>query len=150
MLNLVQVMGFLGNAPELRYTQSGQACANFNIATSESWMDNKNQKQSHTEWHRVVVWGKPAENCAKFLIKGSPAHVLGKLRTRSWQDNSGVTKYTTEIIAKEVTFLPSGGNQQGGGAQPPRQNHPQNNQANPTQNHAADPGLPPSLDEIPF
>ena len=147
MLNLIQVIGYLGQDPELRYTPTGQPAVNFSVATTEVWMEN-NQKHTHTEWHRVVVWGKTAENCAKYLSKGKLAHVLGKVRTRSWVDKtSGETKYSTEIIAREVVFLPSGSSNTTAANQPPRQ--PSQAASAPAPRTPA-PGNYPSTDDIPF
>lgn len=107
-VNKVILVGRLGQNPEVRYTPSGAAVANFSIATNESWMDKSGQKQERTEWHRVVVWGKLAELCAQYLTKGRQAYVEGRLQTRQWQDKDGQTKYTTEVQAQTVQFL--GGN----------------------------------------
>ncbi|MDR3608088.1 MAG: single-stranded DNA-binding protein [Oligoflexia bacterium] len=120
-VNKVILVGRLGQNPEVRYTPSGAAVANFSVATNESWNDKSGQKQERTEWHRVVVWGKLAELCNQFLVKGRQVYLEGRLQTRQWQDKDGQTKYTTEIQAQTVQFL--GGN---AGDQPQRQN---NNQA---------------------
>jgi single-strand DNA-binding protein len=114
-LNKVMIIGNLGRDPELRYTQSGSAVANLNIATNESWVDKNQQMQERTEWHRVVVWGRQAENCEKYLAKGRQVYVEGRLQTREWQDKDGVTKYTTEIVAQNVQFLSGGAGGGGGG-----------------------------------
>jgi len=95
----------LGQNPEVRYTPSGMAVANFSVATNESWTDKSGQKQERTEWHKVVVWGKLAELCNQYLTKGRQAYVEGRLQTRQWQDKDGQTKYTTEIQAQTVQFL---------------------------------------------
>lgn len=115
-VNKVILVGRLGQNPEVRYTPSGAAVANFSIATNESWLDKSGQKQERTEWHRIVVWGKQAENCAQYLSKGRQAYVEGRLQTRQWQDKDGQTKYTTEVHAQTVQFL--GG---GAGAGAPRE-----------------------------
>ncbi len=107
-VNKVILVGRLGKNPEVRYTPSGAAVANFNIATNESWVDKSGQKQERTEWHRIVVWGKTAENCNQYLSKGRQVYVEGRLQTRQWQDKDGQTKYTTEVQAQSVEFL--GGN----------------------------------------
>jgi len=107
-VNKVILVGRLGQNPEVRYTPSGAAVANFSIATSESWVDKSGQKQERTEWHRIVVWGKTAENCNQYLAKGRQVYVEGRLQTRQWQDKDGQTKYTTEIQAQTVQFLGSG------------------------------------------
>lgn len=108
-VNKVILVGRLGQNPEVRYTPSGAAVANFNIATNESWMDKSGQKQERTEWHRIVVWGKTAENCNQYLTKGKQVYVEGRLQTRQWQDKDGQTKYTTEVQAQTVQFLDSMG-----------------------------------------
>ncbi len=99
------LIGRLGNNPEIRYTNTGTADANFNLATSENWNDKNGQKQERTEWHRVVVWGKLAELCQKYLSKGRQCFVEGRLQTRSWDDKDGNKRYTTEIVATTVQFL---------------------------------------------
>lgn len=107
-VNKVILVGRLGQNPEVRYTPSGSAVANFSVATNEAWTDKNNQKQERTEWHRVVVWGKLAELCNQYLQKGRQCYVEGRLQTRSWQDKDGTTKYSTEVQAQTVQFL--GGN----------------------------------------
>ena len=115
-INKVILIGNLGKDPEVRFTPGGQAVANFNIATSESWTDkNSGQKQERTEWHRIVVWGKLAELCGEYLKKGRQCYVEGRLQTREWTDKEGQKKYTTEIVANTVQFLGGGGGGGGGG-----------------------------------
>ncbi len=106
-VNKVIIVGNLGKDPELRHTPQGQAVANFPVATSESWNDKGGQKQERTEWHRIVVWGKQAELCSKYLTKGRKAYIEGRLQTRAWDDKEGQKRYTTEIIANTVQFLDS-------------------------------------------
>jgi len=113
-LNKVQLIGNLGKDPEIRYTQSNQAVANFTLATNERWMDKDNNPQERTEWHRIVVWGKQAETCEKYLSKGRQVYLEGRIQTRDWEDKDGNKRYTTEIVASRVLFL-SGGNEGGGG-----------------------------------
>lgn len=108
-LNKVMLIGRLGADPELRYTQSGAAVASFNLATNETWNDSAGKKQEKTEWHRIVVWGKQAENCAKYLKKGRQAYVEGRLATRDWEDRDGNKRQTTEITAQTVQFIDGGG-----------------------------------------
>lgn len=107
-VNKVILVGRLGQNPEVRYTPSGAAVANFSVATNESWTDKSGQKQERTEWHRVVVWGKLAELCSQYLAKGRQCYVEGRLQTRQWQDKDGQTKYTTEIQAQTIQFLGAG------------------------------------------
>jgi single-strand DNA-binding protein len=119
-VNKVILVGRLGQNPEVKYTPSGAAVANFSVATNESWVDKAGQKQERTEWHRVVVWGKLAELCAQYLSKGRQAYLEGRLQTRQWQDKDGQTRYTTEVQAQTVQFL--GGNA-GAGAEAGRSNN---------------------------
>lgn len=120
-LNKVMLIGRLGIDPELRYTQNGQPVANFRMATDESFRGTDGNMVERTEWHRVVVFGKQAEPVANYLHKGSMCYVEGSLQTRSWEDQGGVTKYTTEIKAQRVQFLDPKGASQGAGSDAPRQ-----------------------------
>lgn len=99
------LMGRLGQDPELRYTPSGAAVANFSLATTEQWTDKSGQRQERTEWHRIVVWGKLGELCNQYLAKGRQALIEGSLQTRSWDGNDGAKRYTTEVIARNVQFI---------------------------------------------
>ena len=119
-VNKVIIVGRLGSDPELKSVGSNQSVARLSIATSEVWMGKDGQKQERTEWHRVVVWGKQAENCAKHLSKGRQVYVEGRLQTRSWEDQQGQKKYSTEIVANTVQFLGGGATterSQGAGAE---------------------------------
>jgi single-strand DNA-binding protein len=130
-VNKVILLGRLGQDPELKYTPSGAAVCNFSLATSESWSDkNSGQKQEKTEWHKVVVWGKLAELCNQYLAKGRQAFVEGKLQTRSWDDQNGQKKYTTEISATTVQFI-------GGQASAGAGSHQQNNNSAPSASEPA-------------
>ena len=113
-VNKVILVGRLGQDPELRYTASGTAVCNLSLATGEFYKDQNGERHEKTEWHRVVVWDRQAENCSKFLNKGSQIFVEGRLQTRSWEDKNGQKRYTTEVTANNVQFL--GGNQAGVGA----------------------------------
>ena len=105
-VNKVILMGRLGSDPELRYTQNQTAVATLSLATSEFRMGQDGQRQEMTEWHRVVVWNKQAENCARYLQKGAGVFVEGRIQTRSWEDQNGQKRYSTEIVANNVQFLP--------------------------------------------
>ena len=107
MINKVILIGNLGADPTVRYIQSGTAVATFNLATTERWRGQDGQTQEQTEWNRIVAWAKLAEICGEYLHKGSRVYIEGKLQTRKWQDNDGVDRYTTEIIAKEMKMLDS-------------------------------------------
>lgn len=98
-VNKVIILGTLGQDPEVKYMPSGGAVCNLSLATSEQWNDKATgEKKEQTEWHRVVIFGKLAEVAGEYLRKGSQVYVEGKLRNRKWTDQSGVEKYTTEIV----------------------------------------------------
>src|SRR5215813_5398130 len=107
-INKVILIGNLGKDPELRYTPGGQAVCDLSIATTDQWTDKSGERKEQTEWHRVVVWGKQAENCSQYLSKGRQVYVEGRLRTRQWDDKEGNKRYTTEIVAQTVQFLGGG------------------------------------------
>ncbi|MDD3815898.1 MAG: single-stranded DNA-binding protein [Desulfocapsaceae bacterium] len=107
MMNKAMVIGNLGNDPEIRYSQKGTAVATFSIATTEKWKDAEGVQQEHTDWHRIVAWRGLAEICGDHLKKGSKIYIEGKMQIRKWEEN-GITRYTTEIIAKNMEML--GGN----------------------------------------
>jgi len=113
-VNKVILVGNLGRDAELRYTPGGAAVATLNLATTEVWNDRNNQRQEKTEWHRVVLWGKPAESLQEYLTKGKQIYVEGRLQTRQWDDKDGNKRYTTEIKADRVTLLGGGGGGGGG------------------------------------
>ena len=115
-VNKVILIGNLGADPEVRYTPDGAPVANFNLATSESWNDRTSgEKQERTEWHRLVGWRKLAEIAGQYLKKGSKIYIEGKLQTRSWEDQSGQKRYTTEVVVNELQMLDSRGEGGGGG-----------------------------------
>ncbi len=114
-VNKVILVGNLGADPDMRYTPSGQGVCELRIATSESWNDKNGQRQERTEWHRVVVWGKRAEVCSKYLSKGRQVYVEGRIQTRSYDDKDGNKRYITEVIAADVQFLGGGGREGGAG-----------------------------------
>ncbi|TKB24566.1 single-stranded DNA-binding protein [Desulfopila sp. IMCC35006] len=103
-MNKAMVIGNLGNDPEMRYTQKGAAVATFSIATTEKWKDANGVQQEHTDWHKIVAWKGLAEICGDHLKKGSKVYIEGKMQTRKWEEN-GITRYTTEIIAKSMEML---------------------------------------------
>jgi single-strand DNA-binding protein len=113
-VNKVILVGNLGRDPELRYIPSGQAVANFTLATNDRWRDKEGNNQERTEWHRIVVWGKSAENCAQYLQKGRSVYIEGRLQTREWEDKDGNKRQTTETIAQTVQFLGGRGGAGGG------------------------------------
>jgi single-strand DNA-binding protein len=119
-VNKVILIGNLGRDPELRYTQSGQAVANFTLATTETWNKKEGGREERTEWHRIVAWGRTAELCAQYLAKGRTVYVEGRLQTREWENREGQKQRTTEVVALTVQFLGgargSGPGQAGAGA----------------------------------
>ena len=104
-VNKVILVGNLGADPDMKYTPSGQAVCELRLATNESWNDKNGQKQEKVEWHRVVVWGKRAEVCSKYLSKGRQIYVEGRIQTRTYDDKQGQKRYITEIVANDVQFL---------------------------------------------
>ena len=107
-INKAILIGRLGSDPEVRYTPSGVAVANFSIATSEEWKDrDTGEKKERTEWHRIVAWRRLGEICGEYLSKGKQVYVEGRIQTRSWDDRDGNKRYTTEIVATDVQFLGS-------------------------------------------
>jgi single-strand DNA-binding protein len=162
-INKVILVGNLGGDPEVRYTASGSAVTNINMATSESWRDKQSgEMQERTEWHRVVMFGKLAEIAGEYLKKGRQVYVEGKLQTRKWQGQDGQDRYTTEVVANEMQMLGGGGQGggQGGGGygggqgggygggqqrQAPQQQQPQQTQYDPSN------APPPDFDDdVPF
>jgi single-strand DNA-binding protein len=123
-VNKVILIGNLGADPELRYTGNNQAVTELRIATSRRWRDRDGNNQEDTQWHRVVVWGRQAEQCKEYLSKGRQVYVEGRLQTRQWEDRDGNKRYTTEVVAQAIQFL---GGRGGGGsnfdAPPPDDRH---------------------------
>ena len=107
-VNKVILVGNLGADPESRQSQAGNTITNLRIATSERTKDRDGNWGDHTEWHRVVCFGRTAETAARFLSKGRQVYIEGKVRTRKWQDREGVDRYTTEVVADQVRFLGGG------------------------------------------
>jgi len=107
-VNKAILIGNLGADPEIRYTNSGQAMATFSIATNRQWTDREGQKQEQTEWHRIVAWGRLAEIIERYLNKGDSVYIEGRIQTRQWEDRDGNTRYTTEVVAQEMTMLGGG------------------------------------------
>jgi len=116
-LNKVILIGNLGRDPEVKYLPSGQAVANFSVATNERWQNKEGKTEERTEWHRIVVYGKQAESCGEYLSKGRSVCIEGRLQTREWEDKSGQKRSTTEVVANRVIFLGAKG--EGAGKEPP-------------------------------
>ena len=149
-LNKVMLIGRLGRDPEIRYSQQGTAVVNFSVATSEQWTDkNTGDRQERTEWHRVVVFGKQAEVCEKYLSKGSQIYIEGRLQTRNYEKD-GQTHYITEIVVANFQFLGGRQDNQGGGNYQNQGQGQENTYQNQTSPGTA--GGPPPIpdDDIPF
>lgn len=115
-VNKVILIGNLGRDPEVRYTPSGAAVCNMSLATTRNWKDkNSGERVEETEWHRVVLYDRLAEIAGEYLKKGRQVYVEGRLKTRKWTDKDGVEKYTTEIVATEMTLLGTRDGMGGGG-----------------------------------
>src|SRR6516225_2717517 len=113
-VNRVILVGRLGRDPETRYTGSGQAVANFSVATDESYKDRNGERQKRTEWHKIVVWGKQAEIAQQYLKKGSLVFIEGRIQSREWQDKEGQKRTSFEIVANNYRML--GGRAEGAAA----------------------------------
>jgi single-strand DNA-binding protein len=113
-VNKVILVGNLGADPEVRYSSTGTAVANFRIATSENWTNKEGGKETRTDWHRVVAFGKLGEICAEYLRKGKQVYVEGKLRTRSWDDKEGNKRWITEVVASNMVMLGQSAAAEGG------------------------------------
>ncbi len=104
-LNKAMIIGNLGRDPEMRYTPNGQAVTQFTVAVNRNYNDQDGAWQEETEWFRVVVFGPQAERAAENLRKGGKVYVEGRLQTRQWEDREGQKRYTTELVAQQVTNL---------------------------------------------
>ena len=104
-VNRVLLVGHLGSDPDSRFTGSGSAVTTFSVATNESRRNSDGNYEDFTEWHRVVLFGKMAETAGEYLKKGQLVYIEGRLRTRSWDDKSGVKRYTTEVVGEQYTML---------------------------------------------
>jgi single-strand DNA-binding protein len=122
-VNKVILIGNLGADPEVRFTGSGTAVANFNIATTERFNNREGEKQERTEWHRIVMFGRQAEIAKEYLHKGRQVYIEGRLQTRQWEDQQGQKRYTTEVVCNNMQMIGSRGGG-GGGDDFPSQDAP--------------------------
>ena len=146
-VNKVILIGNLGKDPEVRHLESGAVVANFSLATSESYKDkNSGELITNTDWHNIVVWRGLAEVAEKYAKKGDKIYIEGKLKSRSYQDQDGVTKYITEILADNLVLL---GRQEGGSNPAPAQgNTPNAGASKPSTNEFT--GESQDDDDLPF
>ena len=107
LVNKVQLIGQLGNAPEVKNLESGKKLAKFSMATNESYKNHAGEKVTDTQWHNIVAWGSTAGIIEKYVHKGERIGIEGRLTTRSYEDKEGNKRYVTEIIANEVLLLSS-------------------------------------------
>lgn len=133
-LNKVQIIGRLGQDPEMRFTANGRAVSTFSVAVNRNYTTQDGERHEDTEWVRVVAWARLAELVSQYLTKGRQVYVEGRLQTRQWEDKEGQRRYTTEVVAQDVQFLdraegapfdaqdqsatPAGGGGGGGGVDP--------------------------------
>lgn len=104
-LNKAMLIGYVGADPDVRHTSNGTAVANFNLATTDKWTDKEGKKQSQTEWHRIVAWGRLAEICGEYVSKGTQVYIEGRIRTNEWEDDNKNKKKTKEIIVQRLQLL---------------------------------------------
>ncbi|MCL4159625.1 UNVERIFIED_CONTAM: hypothetical protein GTU68_060746 [Idotea baltica] len=155
-VNKVILLGRLGADPELRYSQNQTAICNLSVATSERRKGADGQWAESTEWHRIITFGKTAENCSNYLAKGRQVFIDGRIQTRKWQDKQGQDRYTTEIVANNVQFIggkgDSAGGQSQGGGYSQQQAAPAQKKANGGEIDMSSIGEPVSFDDddIPF
>ncbi|MBE1301814.1 MAG: single-stranded DNA-binding protein [Alteromonadaceae bacterium] len=124
-VNVVILVGHLGQDPEIKKMPNGHSVANISVATSESWKDQNGQLQEKTEWHRIVLFRALADIAAQYLRKGSQVYINGKLQTRKWQDQNGQDRYTTEIVANSMQMLGGKPSVQSDGNTPDYSQYPQ-------------------------
>lgn len=129
-INKVILVGNLGKDPELRKLDSGASLTRFPLATSDSYTDKEGNKIDQTEWHNIVLWRGLADVADNYLKKGSKVYIEGKLKTRSYQDKDGNTKYTTEIVGDQMVMLDSKGENSGGSYNAPKESNPAQNTNN--------------------
>lgn len=145
--NKIIVIGNLGRDPELRYTPQGNAVCNFSVATSEKKRDKAGEMQEITTWFRVTTWNKQAENASKYLTKGRPIYVEGRLRIEEWTDRDGKNRYTLEVNATDLQFLGGGQNENVSSDSTAEQEF---SQTNDFQTDASSANSTPTDEDIPF
>ena len=128
-VNKVILVGNLGKDPEVRYLDNGVAVANFSLATTETYKNKEGDRISQTEWHNIVLWRGLAEVAEKYLKKGAPIYIEGKIKTRKWEDKEGNARYNTEILADNMTML---------GGRPVQESSTENSEADNSSNEEDD------------
>src|SRR3989339_665599 len=130
-VNKVMIVGRLVDNPEARTTSSGKTVCSLRIATNRVWTDANRQRQEETEYHSVVAWGRTGEIASQYLQKGNMVYIEGRLKTRSWQDSTGVKKYRTEIIAERLQLGPKGFGTTAPNQQEPQKKEPEQKETTP-------------------
>ncbi len=125
-LNKVQIIGYLGRDPEMRFTQSGTPVTNMRVAVSNSWQGRDGEQRERTEWFTVVAWGRLAEIANEYLATGRQVYIEGRLETREWQDREGNDRTTTELVARELLMLGGRDNEDSQQIQPENDERPVN------------------------
>lgn len=155
-LNKCMIIGNLGRDPEMRYTPSGQAVTQFTVATNRRWKGQNEEWQEETEWFRVVVWAQQAERVAERLRKGNKVYVEGRIQTRQWEDQTGQKRYTTELIANQVSSLERREREDGDFPPPADETRSSSSNTSPTGSGSTAPGQRPAptggddYDDLPF
>lgn len=108
-VNKVILLGRVGKDPEIRYTANGEPVANFTLATNEKFTDRTNTRQERVEWHKIVVWGRQAEACKNYVVKGKQLLIEGKIQSKEWTDKEEQKRTSFEILATQVHFVSDGG-----------------------------------------
>lgn len=147
--NKIIVVGNLGRDPELRYTPQGNAVCDFSMATNEKKRDKAGEMQEVVTWFRVTLWGKQAENASKYLTKGSPVYVEGRLRVEEWTDRDGNSRHSLEVNATDMQFISSGGRADSMSSSSSSEND-FSGENNFSDAGAAKQSAPPNDDDIPF
>jgi single-strand DNA-binding protein len=149
-LNKVMIIGNLGRDPEMRYTPSGQAVTQFTVAVNRNYKGQDGNWQEETEWFRVVAWAQLGERAAEHLRKGMKVYVEGRLQTRQWEDQQGQKRYTTELIANQVTNLERRPREEGEGGFAPPFPADARPASSPVRRDSAPEEAPSDLDDLPF
>ena len=146
-LNKVMLIGHLGDEVKLHYFEGGGCVGRFPLATNETYTNKQtNERITNTEWHNIVVRNKAAEICEKYLTKGDRVYIEGKLKTRKWQDEKGMDRYSTEIHCTDFTFLTTKSESQGGDVSSQSQSTPQSQ----PQQTVSEPLEDDDTDDLPF
>lgn len=159
--NKIILVGNLGRDPELRYTPQGDAVCSFSIATNERKKDKSGEFQDITTWFKVTLWRRQAENASKYLSKGSPVYIEGRLQVEEWTDRDGKERFTLGVQATDMQFISSGRGENGGGYSGGGANQPEDHESgftgarqssNESSSSAAAPAVAPVAadDDIPF